>query len=337
MAGKTTILKVLTRKEVLKPKPTFGYDVEEVNYHGMRFTAFDLGGQEVFVHALWKKMMLQCDAIVFVVDAASDWSLQKAQQLIDFIAGWIPKVPFVLLANKQDLPNARSAEEILLQLNLGEIFFDIGVPHFRIFSTSAVTGVGIEEAFTWLFEQLGGHLSIDASKILKIILYDTTSGLPLAALVKGRALSNQGTNDQSDTNGEIIEIDLSSWGEASTISAIYSAMEIFSRQIGAEGLNNIILEAKSTLGKDVRIVSAKKGSRGCLLLCDVDMDPLAARKLGMYLLDALEKYKKDVRSSHFSEGDGGVVIVNEDQLMEAIKAALFKYLRFSPANEALQF
>ncbi len=359
MAGKTTILKVLTRKEVVFARPTFGYDVEEVTFQGMRFTAFDLGGQDVFVHAFWKKIMLQCDAIVFVVDAASEQSLKKAQTLIDFIAGWIPKVPFMLLANKQDLPNARSAEEILLQLNLAEIFFDVGIPHFRIFSTSAITGMGIEEAFKWLFEQLGGRLTLDISKIYRIIIYDMSSGLPLAAIEKSDAVTSSSSASADETENpeehhedsssrvesqvdeiqmvhhrdqNIIDIKLSHLAEATQISAIYSAIETFSRQVGAEGLDSMLLDTSNKLGKKLRVVSAKRGSHGCLIICDGSLDPLAVKNLGQYLLETLSS-ERALDDQQILVKNGGTIFIDEEKLVSLLRTTLLRYLRFSKVND----
>ena len=52
----------------------------------------------------------------------------------------------MLLANKQDLPNALSIEEIskILQLNL------IRNRDYKIFGVSAMTSDGLTEAFDWM-------------------------------------------------------------------------------------------------------------------------------------------------------------------------------------------
>lgn len=59
-------------------------------------------------------------------------------------------VPVLVLANKQDLPNAANEEEIGEHLGLSMIKNRM----WSIYKTSAVTGQGIDDSMTWLVDTL---------------------------------------------------------------------------------------------------------------------------------------------------------------------------------------
>ena len=44
-AGKTTVLYQMKLNENVHSVPTIGFNVEEVNYKGLKFTVWDIGGQ----------------------------------------------------------------------------------------------------------------------------------------------------------------------------------------------------------------------------------------------------------------------------------------------------
>eukprot|EP00435_Cladocopium_sp_Y103_P016237 s1678_g4.t1 len=56
-AGKTTVLYQLKLQEVLMTIPTIGFNVETVEYRNIRFTVWDIGGQDK-IRSLWKHYFL---------------------------------------------------------------------------------------------------------------------------------------------------------------------------------------------------------------------------------------------------------------------------------------
>eukprot|EP01083_Nonionella_stella_P058373 152886_1 len=68
-AGKTTILYKLKLGEIVSTIPTIGFNVETLEYKNLKFTVFDVGGQDK-IRALWKHYYDQANAIIFVVDSA---------------------------------------------------------------------------------------------------------------------------------------------------------------------------------------------------------------------------------------------------------------------------
>jgi signal recognition particle receptor subunit beta len=57
---------------------------------------------------------------------------------------------FLIFANKQDLPEAMSEEEIIGKLNLG----DLKCHTWHIQKCSAMSGEGIDEGLDWLHSKL---------------------------------------------------------------------------------------------------------------------------------------------------------------------------------------
>jgi len=52
-AGKTTILYKLKLGEIISSVPTIGFNVETVEYKNIKFTVWDVGGQEK-IRLLWR-------------------------------------------------------------------------------------------------------------------------------------------------------------------------------------------------------------------------------------------------------------------------------------------
>ncbi|MGQ4913905.1 MAG: ADP-ribosylation factor family protein [Candidatus Asgardarchaeia archaeon] len=147
-AGKTTLVQRLRLNQFVKTKMTQGLTIESIEYKNFKFIVYDLGGQESFRKYLWKHF-LKSDLIVFVVDSTDVERLEiAANELRSVLLN--AKVPILVLANKQDLPNALSAGEIIKAMRLYE-FKDRS---FAVFPVSALTGENVFEAFDWAVDKL---------------------------------------------------------------------------------------------------------------------------------------------------------------------------------------
>jgi len=67
-AGKTTILYKLMLGEVVTAIPTIGFNVEAIQYKNIKFTMWDVGGQDT-IRPLWVHYYQNTDAIIYVVDS----------------------------------------------------------------------------------------------------------------------------------------------------------------------------------------------------------------------------------------------------------------------------
>lgn len=54
-AGKTTILYKMKLGELVQTLPTIGFNIESVEYKNIRFTVWDIGGQDR-IRGLWRYM-----------------------------------------------------------------------------------------------------------------------------------------------------------------------------------------------------------------------------------------------------------------------------------------
>eukprot|EP00438_Fugacium_kawagutii_P019154 Skav219343 [mRNA] locus=scaffold76:258280:259410:+ [translate_table: standard] len=122
-AGKTTMLYKMKPKEVKATIPTIGFNVEQAELSMgldlISIDCWDVGGRDK-IRPLWRHFYQGKDAVVFVVDSADRERLMEVKDEIrqvsheDALAG----KPVLIFANKQDLPRALSAVELVETLEL---------------------------------------------------------------------------------------------------------------------------------------------------------------------------------------------------------------------------
>mmetsp|Transcript_14121 Transcript_14121/g.21972 ORF Transcript_14121/g.21972 Transcript_14121/m.21972 type:complete len:193 (-) Transcript_14121:112-690(-) len=157
--GKTTFLEQL--KAIYKgqrdftpptPSPTVGLNIAKVEAGPIKLTFWDLGGQRS-LRPIWEKYMGTADACVFVVDSAcSSGELEEARSVLEWMmnSGSISRVPYLIVANKQDLSGARTPAELARDLRLESI----NLPAHAVQSMCALQGSGVEEGMSWLVDQV---------------------------------------------------------------------------------------------------------------------------------------------------------------------------------------
>lgn len=150
-AGKTTILYKLKLGEIVTTIPTIGFNVETVEYKNISFTVWDVGGQDK-IRPLWRYYFQNTQGIIFVVDSNDrDRIVEAREELQQMLNEDELRDAFLLvLANKQDLPNAMNAAEITEKLNL----HSLRQRPWYIQSTCATTGDGLYEGLEWLSNSL---------------------------------------------------------------------------------------------------------------------------------------------------------------------------------------
>lgn len=149
-AGKTTILYKLKLGEVLTSTiPTIGFNVETVEYKKVKFTVWDIGGQDK-IRMLWSYYFQNTQALIFVIDSVDKERIEVAKEELVRMLGTeeLRDAALLVFANKQDQA----------LMSVAEIAEKLGLPSMRrewhIQGTCALTGQGLYEGMDWLTKTL---------------------------------------------------------------------------------------------------------------------------------------------------------------------------------------
>eukprot|EP01083_Nonionella_stella_P020662 57322_1 len=112
----------------------------------MALNMWDVGGQDK-LRDLWRHYYPGTDVIMFVVDAADHKLLNTAKEELHLLLNEkeLENATIVVIANKQDLPNALSKEDVAQTFELDKI----GRAN-QCFETSAKENKGLTDALDWL-------------------------------------------------------------------------------------------------------------------------------------------------------------------------------------------
>ena len=140
-AGKTTFLKAISKKFVPVERlgATVGMEYGAVDYNGYRAEVFGIPGQERFT-PLIEKLGGSSMGIFLVIDSTKSQEFEMAKNMIEKFKG----LPYIIVANKQDLPNALDENEI-------RQIFGGNAP---IIKTVATSGQGVFHAFETLADMI---------------------------------------------------------------------------------------------------------------------------------------------------------------------------------------
>jgi len=150
-AGKTSILLKMNLGEFIQVAPTTAFNYETVEQNNIKFHIWDLAGQKG-IRPYWRSYYPDTEAAIFVIDSTDKERMKVAKE--EFLTlmeeEHLLMAPVLILANKQDLPDAATESDItdLLELSM------LKTRPWAIYKTSAVTGEGISESMAWLADVL---------------------------------------------------------------------------------------------------------------------------------------------------------------------------------------
>ena len=162
-AGKTVILTKLKLGETQTTVPTVGFNVETLEYKNVRFTMWDIGGQDK-IRPLWRHYYNNVDGIIFVVDsndaARMDSSKEYGCCAREEIESMLSEdslrgVPLLVLANKQDLPQALKVRDVMERLALPKL----QGREWHIQGAVATQAEGLYEGLDWLVDAVKAKAS----------------------------------------------------------------------------------------------------------------------------------------------------------------------------------
>ena len=120
-------------------------------YKNLRFQVWDLGGQ-TSIRPYWRCYYQNTNAVIYVVDSADTERMGiSKQELVTMLEEEeLKDAALMVFANKQDLPNAATAEVIAEKLGLSAL----KNRQWQIFKTSALKGDGLYDGLDWLISTL---------------------------------------------------------------------------------------------------------------------------------------------------------------------------------------
>ena len=150
-AGKTTLLYYLKLGEHTTTIPTIGFNVERISIGSTECMVWDVGGQEK-IRQLWSHYMEGTHLLIYVVDSHDTTRMSEAASELQRMLRepCLSNAVLLILANKQDLPQAMSCAE------LTDSLFPEAKPQrvWRVQSCCAVTGDGVDAGLRWGMEQI---------------------------------------------------------------------------------------------------------------------------------------------------------------------------------------
>ncbi|KAF7689520.1 ADP-ribosylation factor-like protein 11 [Silurus meridionalis] len=144
-AGKSTLLYRLQRGVIMDTTPTIGFNVVTLELNKKTvLTVWDIGGQES-LRPNWRYYLEGCSALVFVVDASDSTRMEEAKLALKNVLNDsnLEDIPLMVLANKTDLPNSLTLDEVCEKLDLASCTNRT----WEIQACSALKGLGLQQAF----------------------------------------------------------------------------------------------------------------------------------------------------------------------------------------------
>lgn len=148
-AGKTTLLKQLSKEDPEGTEPTQGFNVKTLMHDGFKLNVWDIGGQKK-IRDYWVNYYSNVDGIIFVIDSSDEGRVKECKETFMYLMNEekLEKVPILVLANKQDLEFAMKPDEIIEAMDLNSL----QNRYWSIYPCSALTGEGVKEGLQNLME-----------------------------------------------------------------------------------------------------------------------------------------------------------------------------------------
>ena len=111
---------------------------------GVTLTVWDVGGQDK-LRSLWHHYLQNLDGLVFVIDSTDHQriALARAELIGIYQHDSMKNVPLVVMVNKQDRPDALSADVVADQLGLNKWTHSL----YHVVPCCALNGDGITDGF----------------------------------------------------------------------------------------------------------------------------------------------------------------------------------------------
>ncbi len=128
--------------------PTSNFNVETVRVGRFTLSLWDVGGQDK-LRPYWRHHFTGTQGVIFVVDCSDRARLDKVREELQSVVAddQLDRAAVLVLANKQDLPDAVRPEELAATLKIETICAGKAV---HVQGTVATTGDGVDDGLFWL-------------------------------------------------------------------------------------------------------------------------------------------------------------------------------------------
>ncbi|AWU77517.1 uncharacterized protein C5L36_0D02610 [Pichia kudriavzevii] len=161
-AGKTTLLEELKERYIKGYKkipsgriiPTVGQNMTTLAVDNeVRLKFWDVGGQDA-LRELWEDYYSDSHGIVFVIDSCDAERLNECKNTLEKIINddKVEGLPILMLANKQDMPQALEIANIKEVFN--KMAEHLNANDSSVLAISARTGEGVSEAVKWIKDRV---------------------------------------------------------------------------------------------------------------------------------------------------------------------------------------
>lgn len=151
-AGKTTFVNAISGKDTeIENTPTIGVKTSSVRIGNVEFSIHDAGGHPSYRY-LWKINCNSSDVILYVLDCADQEMIATSESQLEslFSDSELVDKPILIIANKIDLPEAMTQNDIIARLRLQEIEGRV----IKLFCISAKKRINVDNIMNWIIDNL---------------------------------------------------------------------------------------------------------------------------------------------------------------------------------------
>lgn len=151
-SGKTAIQNKIILGDVLTTSHSTGVRSETLSFdNGVELVTWDIGGRDK-MRILMRMHFMNTKALVYVIDSSDREKLDDVKANLHRYAKneKLKECILLILANKKDLPNARSVDQIKQAID----YESLPQKEKNILASCAITGEGLSEGFNWICELL---------------------------------------------------------------------------------------------------------------------------------------------------------------------------------------
>lgn len=150
--GKTTVLSCAMSDKSTSIEPTIGTDFGKIVINNTSIAIFEEGGRSGH-RPLHRRYYRDVEGIIFVVDSNDREGIDEVRDKLHHIFNYEHRQqkPLLILANKQDLPNAMNVDELRDKLNLNTLNLNT---KWHLQLISAINNEGVQEGLQWLENSL---------------------------------------------------------------------------------------------------------------------------------------------------------------------------------------